>query len=183
MTTIHKIALSLFCGALALAAQPLAAKELKTAHLKMASLLLLASFSNIAFSQELNHKLIGWFYRPQKIDAMNLAILPNGTFRWHVDGCDYADGGKGLWRQEGDMLVFYSRDGKGFTWSDGSMRTKVLEVHVKTHSAGILTTITNRDNTPQLWEFGAVCAQCEGAKFGPTGLPKVCTPPNVYNLK
>jgi hypothetical protein len=155
---------------------------LKTAPLKMASFLLLAFFSNLVFSQELPNQLIGWFHRPQKIDAINLEILPDGTFRWHSNGCDYANGDEGLWRQEGNLLVLNSRNGKGFYWSAGSMTTKVLEVHIKPHGEGI-TTITNRDDSPQLWEFGAVCAQCEGAKFGPTGMPKVCTPHNAHNPK
>lgn len=139
---------------------------------KLALLSLLSIFSSSIFSQELPIRLPAWVHLPNTVDAYNLAILPNGTFRWNADGCDYGIGGAGLWKQEADMLVFYASGSKGFHWTTHGW---VREVLVKSHNSGIQTTIANTQYEPQIWEPGLVCAQCEGSLLGPTGQPIACS--------
>lgn len=119
----------------------------------------------------------------QQVDATNLEIKSDGTFRWSIEGCDFGGGDCGTWTLDPDGLGIRlngTREG-GFTWSsDGSFKTPVTSLRVtRTNDASaVLVTDPNdasASKPSQRWESGRVCAIC-GGNLGPTGQQKCSEP-------
>lgn len=124
-----------------------------------------------------------------KVDAVNLALEPDGTFHWTIDGCDFFGGDCGDWTAEGSGAILRPRTGTGFfTWvHDGSFAAKAVLVKLRPGPAGDQVTASGvqLDDQPfkQTWTLGRICPACGG--LGPTALypcndplspPGTCTP-------
>lgn len=112
----------------------------------------------------------GYFHYEQ-IDATNLRLEEDGTFRWTISGCDFGGGDEGRWTVDGDKVLLRSATAAPLTWShDGSFAFRVDEVELSAGS-GTLTAIGRNggaDAFEQTWLAGGACAIC-GGDLGPTG--------------
>jgi hypothetical protein len=135
-----------------------------------------------AFSDELPVGFDGIFHLPNKTDAFNLQVNKNGTFSWRVWGCDYGNGGDGVWKKIGDELVLEPIENRELKWIGKGVMFPVKQVklssQIQDEIQAEITTFTEPQKTiidnPQVWKRGEVCAQC-GELLGPTGPAMLCS--------
>lgn len=123
--------------------------------------------------------LTGVWHHAQ-IDATNLEIRSDGTFRWGIDGCDFLGGDTGVWRTVGVEVELAADAGRTtFAWVDDvSFANQVQWVRLSSPGEGTLTISGSIDGKPfsQQWTRGGVCPTC-GGELGPTSKPKLCSDP------
>jgi len=106
------------------------------------------------------------------VDAVNLRINDDGTFKWTIYGCDFGASVEGVWTRSGDRIVLRSADGAQLDWSNaGSFRFPVDYVEVVAVDGQLdVTGKTNLGGVAfeQTWPSGGVCVAC-GGQLGPTG--------------
>ncbi len=122
----------------------------------------------------------GTYFVPDKVDATNLVLEADGTFRWTIDGCDFGGGDCGVWkRSQPHTIVLLPSPGKTkFNWNGGVGVSAVTEMNVVGDPSGdLVMQISSPGEKPlaQRWKQGRVCAVCGGG-LGPTG-QKQCTEP------
>ena len=115
------------------------------------------------------------------VDAIDLSLDADGTFRLFVFACDSGSCSSGVWRTEGDAVVVSPSEGAaGFYWPRFQDPTSVRltpdsATTVQAHAIGV-------EAEPQTWAAGLICAACCGG-LGPAGvyscdeaLPATCEP-------
>lgn len=132
-------------------------------------------------SGELPPEFNGIFHLPNQGDAFNLQFNSNGTFSWNVWGCDYGNGGNGIWRKSGNNLILEPIENRELKWVGKGIMFPVKQVEFSSQNNVIVAQITPFKeshntilNNPQTWELGKVCAQC-GGLLGPSGPAKLCS--------
>ena len=124
----------------------------------------------------------GPFHMARRVDSINLVLEDDGTFRWHIFGCDFGGGGNGVWKASGAGVVLLPAAGAAsFPWmNDVSYNHAASQVTLEARPGGDLdaraTGTTAGDAWSQLWEPGRVCAQCGGG-LGPDKMPRACNQP------
>ena len=114
------------------------------------------------------------------VDAVNLALLADGTFHWTIDGCDFFGGDCGVWVPEGSGAILTPNAGvAAFNWvNGGTFAARAVRVTLRPGPAGDQVTASGLqlDGQPfkQTWNEGRICAMCGG--LGPTGL-QPCSDP------
>ena len=114
------------------------------------------------------------------VDAVDLSLDADGTFRLFVFACDAAGCSTGVWRNEGDAVVLSPREGEaGFFWPHSGEPTSVRLV--PDSATTVQAQVASVDGEPQIWASGLICAACCGG-LGPAGvyscadpLPLVCS--------
>jgi hypothetical protein len=115
-----------------------------------------------------------FYHLEGKIDAVNLALEPDGTFHWTINGCDFFGGDCGVWVAEGSGAILTPHSSlPSFDWvNDGTFAAKVVRVTLRPGPAGDQVTASGvqTDGQPfkQTWKQGRVCPECGG--LGPTAL-------------
>lgn len=110
-------------------------------------------------------------YHLDGVDATNLELASDGTFRWGIFGCDFAGAGAGLWRVDGDALVLHPVEGEqSFTWvHDGSFAARMTRLEVRHGDTPEVLEVRGMDDLEQTWAAGGTCAICGDDWPGPTG--------------
>ena len=112
-------------------------------------------------------------YNLATVDATNLELSPDQTFRWGIYGCDFGGGGAGRWEVDGDNVVLLPVAGEDtFTWMANGSFVNATE-RVELSSGRFEGEITANGSGPggafaQTWAEGGTCAVC-GGMLGPTG--------------
>jgi hypothetical protein len=109
-----------------------------------------------------SHPLVGT-YNLQAVDAINLVIEPDGTFRWHIHGCDFFGGDCGTWSASAGGLVLEPRAGAKLQWVDDVGVSAVQGTLVLQPGPGRGTIVTGTvagNSLRQTWNPGRVCATC-----------------------
>lgn len=124
----------------------------------------------------------GIWHRAQ-VDATNLEIKADGTFRWTIEGCDFGGGDCGVWKAhpEGGIVLRPAAGDTSFEWMGSGFRDAASALRVtRVGDTVVIRGTVGGEVRDQKWELGRVCAQC-GGTLGPTGqnacdvpLPDVC---------
>ena len=118
------------------------------------------------------------------VDAVNLAVSPDGTFFWTIDGCDFFGGDCALWARQGSGMQLEPVPGKpSFRWvHNGSFGTEVTRITLRPGPGADQATADGVTLTgvafQQLWIAGRICPRCGG--LGPISLylcPDPLAPP------
>lgn len=122
-------------------------------------------------------------YHLSQVDATNLQLDADGTFRWTIEGCDYGGGQCGRWTKDAAGEIMLSAGDAELEWSwDGSFKQGMRWLRVSKTSDGVHVEgeTTSSEHVRQEWKAGRACAVC-GGNLGPTGqsecndpLPDVC---------
>lgn len=122
-------------------------------------------------------------YHLSQVDATNLQLDADGTFRWTIEGCDFGGGQCGTWTKNASGEIMLSAGDAELEWSwDGSFRQGMRWLRVSKTADGVHVEgeTTSSEHVTQEWEAGRSCAVC-GGNLGPTGqnectdpLPDVC---------
>lgn len=120
----------------------------------------------------------GTYFVPDKVDATNLVLEADGTFRWTIDGCDFSGGDCGIWkRSQPHTIVLLPSPGKAqFAWDGREGAGAVTQMNVVGDANGDLVmpiSVPGAKPLAQRWKQGRVCVVCGGGT-GPTG-QKQCT--------
>jgi hypothetical protein len=115
--------------------------------------------------------LKGFFHLPG-VDATNLRLDEDRTFRWTIAGCDFGGGDSGRWLADhGGIVLLGEGDDESFTWvHQGTFAFPVGDVTLIATEEGLIARLSGRDGSlpEQLWERGGACPEC-GGSLGPTG--------------
>jgi hypothetical protein len=123
-------------------------------------------------------------YHLSQVDATNLELRADGTYRWTIEGCDFGGGQCGYWKKALSGEVMLSAGDADLEWSwDGSFKQKMRWLSVTKTADGVRVVgeTSSSQKVTQDWKTGRSCAVC-GGNLGPTGqkectepLPEVCT--------
>lgn len=120
--------------------------------------------------------LVETYYLPGQVDEVNLAVRPNGTFRWRIVGCDFGAIEDGNWVSEGPsaMRLIPAAARTDFFWvKEPTFRHRVTSLSVVKERDDLR--IVGSD-VEQTWKRGRICARCGTPGFlGPSGLD-LCNP-------
>lgn len=117
----------------------------------------------------------GLFHLPMTVDATNLELLADNTFRWSISGCDFFGGDKGRVSVEADELVLLPAEGAStFLWNNGELSSRVSEVRLEVSEGGLIDS-----QSGQSWVAGGVCSICGGG-LGPSG-QEPCGEPSFFD--
>jgi hypothetical protein len=115
----------------------------------------------------------GVYHLPERIDAADLQLNADGSFRWVVFGCDFGGGDLGRWRSGGDSLTLLPREGRGkLRWFGNAALAEVESVTLRASDDGLEVSVGDELQT---WRAGGLCAICGGG-LGPTGV-EACDDP------
>jgi len=126
-------------------------------------------------------ELLGLYHLPNMADAANLQLAQDGTFRWKIDGCDFASGDRGRWRARDEKLILTPMPGKPtFTWVAGlSFRTRfeTIELEAGDRTGQVFATgIADGERVDQAWARGGSCVVCGGVFGRPSGQERCAEP-------
>lgn len=113
--------------------------------------------------------MVGGFYLPagRAVDAHNLVINPDHTYRTLTDGCDFGGSACGSWAEgEGGRLVLFSNLDRRPAYEVVSLDANAVEVRP-----------VGRPGDPERWERGSICAVC--GNLGPRAL-ELCNEPSGF---
>lgn len=122
-------------------------------------------------------RFAGVFHLPGP-DEVNLALEPDGTFRWRFSTCSSSRAACGQWTTKGSLVVLTPlSEASTMDWvDDASKKTKVTHVDVADH-AGRLEMRAYRDDeasAASVWLPGRVCGDCSGPV---PAAPALCNTP------
>ncbi len=122
---------------------------------------------------------MGRYHLPNVVDAVNLEIYADGSFRLGVNGCDYGALECGRWEKQGEGIVLLPKPGAPnvFWFAQSSFRAEVKELAISRTPGGLRVegASSHAGSFVQEWDSGGTCAVCGGGE-GPTG-QKVCDEP------
>jgi hypothetical protein len=126
-------------------------------------------------------ELLGLYHLPNMVDAVNLQLAEDGTFRWKIDGCDFEDGDRGRWRAKDEKLILTPMPGKPtFTWVVGlsfGTRLETIELEAGDRTGQMFATgIADGERVDQAWARGGSCVICGGTFGGPSGQERCAEP-------
>jgi len=107
------------------------------------------------------------------VDAVNLVVVPDGSFFWTINGCDFFGGDCAVWTKHGVDIELRPTDARLlFRWvQGGSFATEVVRVTLRPAGPDQVTAdgvTTGGTAFKQLWSLGQICPSCGG--MGPTAL-------------
>jgi hypothetical protein len=112
----------------------------------------------------------GAYHVDGHVDAFTLQLDPDGAWYSSSCGCDFFGASTGVWRRDGDTVVFRPTQGeKALSWPTNTFAGAELR---GTLANGVLTvegrgTLGSREI--ERWVPGRICVVC-GGQLGPTGL-------------
>jgi hypothetical protein len=112
-------------------------------------------------------------YHLDEVDAVNLGLYDDGTFRLAVGGCDYGSLECGRWGRDGEKMRLLPRAGRQHVlwFAQSSFMAKVPEIVLTRNAPGGATAVGSSEHAGpfrQDWLPGGTCAEC-GAQLGPAG--------------
>lgn len=107
------------------------------------------------------------------VDAVNLVVVPDGSFFWTINGCDFFGGDCAIWTKQGVDIELRPIDARLlFRWvQGGSFATEVVRVTLRPAGPDQVTAdgvTTGGTAFKQRWSLGQICPSCGG--LGPTAL-------------
>ncbi|MGB5810798.1 MAG: hypothetical protein WBG86_09725 [Polyangiales bacterium] len=144
-------------------------------------LLLVGAAAACGDTTEAAPDLTGIYHLPDRIDAVNLELREDGTFRWMISGCDFFGGSQGVWRGEPGRAVLLPEAGETtFRWIDDVStvpeREKVELTPGRYEGEMFAVGVTGRDGYDQRWLRGGLCPICD-TLLGPSALEPCDAPP------
>jgi hypothetical protein len=122
---------------------------------------------------------VGRYHLEGEVDAVNLELYADGTFRMRVNGCDYGSLECGRWESNGGVVKLVPKDGaENVHWfAQSSFRAEVKELVVSRTDNGLHVegATAHAGAFVQDWHTGGTCADC-GGSLGPTGRSACETP-------
>jgi hypothetical protein len=102
------------------------------------------------------------------VDAMNLGLDVDGTFRLLVDGCDFGDCVVGAWTLVQDAIVLTPGEGESaFDWPPAGRAAAVRLT--RDSPTSLRAEVPSGSFDAGIWAAGLVCPECCGG-LGPSGL-------------
>lgn len=122
---------------------------------------------------------VGRYHLEGVVDAVNLELYSDGTFRLQVQGCDYGSLECGRWESNAGVVKLVPRAGQeNVLWfAQSSFRAEVQDLAVSRteHGLHVEGSSSHAGAFVQDWHTGGTCADC-GGSLGPTGR-KACDTP------
>lgn len=122
---------------------------------------------------------VGRYHLEGVVDAVNLELYADGTFRLHVNGCDYGSLECGRWQKSDGVVKLVPREGANnvFWFAQSSFRAEVSSLVVSRTEQGLHVegSSAHAGAFVQDWHSGGTCANCGGSE-GPTGRSACETP-------
>lgn len=113
-------------------------------------------------------------YLTDSVDAVNLSLDTDGSFRIFVDGCDYFGCESGVWTLELDDVVLRPPEGAG--WVDWPGSPAAPSMRLTRGTDGVVYSLVDETSDEKLtWERGTICPRCT-ASPGPGGFCRCAEP-------
>jgi hypothetical protein len=145
--------------------------------LKLLFVLIIIYFNSITATHAVEYEKpssvpYGIYHLPDKIDAFNIELSKNNTFRWGFYGCDSGANDKGrLTISEGAVFLIPDEGQEYFKWVHGGGINEVSQIKLTLSKSdkeiiAIGKGTINGVDFEQVWKAGGMCAKC---MIGPWG--------------